>query len=244
MTKARGFALAVLSLSMLAASQQASAVSAAGGLRAGTLGLGGEVTFGLTDRLNLRVPFNTFSYNYDTEEDGIDYEGDLKLRSFGAQIDVHPFKGSFYLSAGLFSNGNKLDLLASDPSGEEVYEVGDGEYRSSTSDPLAIRGKLDFKSTAPYLGLGWGNAIQGDSNFYFRFELGAYFQGAGKVAATASGTAVDVNSGESFDVNGSSTEAMVFQQNLEEERQDLESDIGDYKIYPAISFGLGYRFKF
>ena len=215
----------------------------AAGFRVGTLGLGGEATIGLNSRLNLRVPFNLFTYTDTREEDGVDYDGKLKLKSLGAQLDFHPFKGSFYLSAGLFSNGNQLKLHASDDDGSETYDIGDREYTSDPNDPLNLNGKFDFKSTAPYLGLGWGNPIQGDGNFYFRFELGAYFQGAARVGLRADGSAIDTQSGQSFDVNGNSPEAQVFQQNLEQERADLEHDASDFKIYPAVSFALGYRFS-
>jgi hypothetical protein len=216
----------------------------AAGFRVGTLGLGAEATIGISDRVNVRVPFNLFNYNYDQTEDGIDYKGKLNLQSVGALVDVHPFKGSFYLSAGIFSNGNKLKLHASDPSGTEEYEIGDRSYTSDPSNPLALKGGTDFNSMAPYLGLGWGNAIQGASSVYFRFELGAYFQGAGKVKLDASGRAVDTQTQSSFDVDDGSPEAMVFQANLEQERASLEDDIEDFKIYPAVSLALGYRFRF
>jgi len=215
----------------------------AAGFRVGTLGLGAEATIGLSERINVRVPFNVFNYDYDQTEDGIDYKGKLNLQSIGALVDVHPFKGWFYLSAGLFSNGNKLKLHASDPTGTEEYEIGDRTYTSDTSDPLALKGGTDFNSVAPYLGLGWGNAIQGASNVYFRFELGAYFQGAGKVKLDAGGRAVDTETGSSFDVDDGSPESLVFQANLEEERASFEDDIEDFKIYPAISLALGYRFR-
>ena len=240
----RGTAAALILAAAAACSGTAQAATAvAGGLRVGTLGLGAEGTIGLTDRLNLRVPFNVFSYDYDQTEDGIEYEGTLDLKSFGVQLDLHPFKGSFYLSAGLYSNGNQVDLKASDPSGTEEYEVGGGTYVFDTSDPLRLNGGLDFNSAVPYLGLGWGNAIQGASNVYFRFELGAYFQGAAKVKLDASGSAVNVDTGNSFDVDDGSIESQVFQANLEAERADVEDDASDYKIYPAISFALGYRFN-
>ncbi len=219
----------------------AEAAAFAGGLKAGTLGLGGEIAVGLNNYLGVRASFNSFDYSDTREEDGIEYDGKLELKSFGAQLDLHPFKGNFYLTGGFFSNGNKLRLHASDPTGTEVYDIGDAEYRSDTSDPLNIKGALDFKSTVPYLGLGWGHAPVGESSLYFRFELGAYFQGAGKLALDASGSAVDEN-GDSFDVDGSSPEAQLFQANLEQERAETESDIGEFKIWPAIEFAIGYRF--
>lgn len=234
---------AALSWGMVCGAAHAGAIAL--GARAGTLGLGAEGTVGLTDRLNLRVPVNAFSYGYDETDDGIKYDGRLKLGSLGAQLDVHPFKGSFYLTAGLFANRNKVKLKASDPSGTEEYELGDEDtvYTSDPDDPLALHGGLKFDDVAPYVGLGWGNAIQGKSSFYFRFEIGAYFEGSAKVGMRASGSAVDGETGESFSVDDDSAEAQAFRQNLEEERAKLEHDIKKYDIYPAVGLALGYRFR-
>jgi hypothetical protein len=216
----------------------------AAGFRVGTLGLGGEATVGLNNYFNLRVPFNLFNYSDNRTEDGIDYDGKLDLQSFGAQLDLHPFKGSFFLSAGLFANGNKLKLHASDPTGTKDYDIGDNNYVSDTADPLDLKARMKFNSMAPYAGLGWGNPIQGDWNLYFRFEIGAYFQGAGKINMKATGSAKNTDDDSAaFKVDGDTPEAVLFQSNLEDERASLEDDIKDFKIYPAISLAIGYRFK-
>lgn len=239
----------VLGGSLLAAAGMlpatAFAATFAAGARVSTLGLGLEGTVGLTEYLNLRVPFNALTYSDNLNEDGIDYDADLKLGSFGLQLDYHPFKGTFYLSAGLYSNSNKFDLLAQDKTGETEYTLGDDDrvYTSaSETDPLTLDGGLDFNSTAPYIGFGWGNAIQGASSLYFRFEAGAYFQGSPKVRLKGYGTAIDQETGTEFDTTDGSAESIQFQQEIEEERASLEDDISKYDIYPAISLAIGYRF--
>lgn len=224
----------------------ASAVQVAGGLRVTTLGLGAEATIGVTDYLNVRVPFNVLDYDKTVKEDGIDYDGKLKLNSFGAQLDLHPFKGSFYLTAGLYSDSSKIKALATDRTGTTEYDIGDEVFYSDTADPLRLNGRMDFNSTVPYVGLGWGNAIQGNSPLYFRFELGAYFWGSPKVGLTADGSAVN-QQGLSFDVNDTTNPttgaaALEFQGELEKERANFEDDAKDYKFWPVIGFALGYRF--
>ncbi|WP_428312136.1 hypothetical protein [Hydrocarboniphaga sp.] len=245
MSLIRSAAFVGASLVAAASSVSAQAASTAVGARVSTLGLGLEASLGLNDYLNLRLPFNLFNYNFDDEQDGVPYDGKLKLKSIGAQLDYHPFKGTFFLTGGLFANGNKLDLFAQDKSGTEEYQIGDDDrvYTSDTSDPLTLKGGLDVNSAAPYIGLGWGNPIQGASNFYFRFELGAYFQGSAKVGLNASGSAVDQQTGQSFSTTGNTPEAQLFQAQLEEERASLQDDLTDYEIYPVIGFTLGYRFS-
>ncbi len=214
------------------------------GLRAGTPGIGAELGIGLGPSLNLRLPANLFKYKFDVEEDDVDYDGKLKLQSFGAVLDYHPFQGAFFVSAGVFSNGNRLDLFSRDENGDTEYRIGDDDrvYRSDSNDPLTLTGHIKFGNAAPYLGLGWGNAIQGVSNAYFRFEVGVLFQGQGRVGLGSSGSAIDTQSGESFSTQGDSMEAQVFRAELAQERELIENDISDYELYPVMSFAVGYRF--
>lgn len=238
------FTAGLTGAALLGVAPLASAVDAAAGARLGTLGYGIEGTIGVNERLNLRVPFSVLPYDKDFEEDDIEYNGKLDFSTIGVLADFHPFKGSFFISGGLMSNGNTVKIKASDNTGNEEYELGETTYTSDPNDPLKLRGKLDFDSLAPYAGFGWGNPIQGSSNWYFRFELGALFQGSPKIGLDASGSAQEQGSGTSFEVNGNSPEAQQFQADLEDERQSLESDISEFDIYPVINFSLGYRFSF
>ena len=240
------FALVAMAGASMLVSVPSQAAAVAVGAKVSTLGFGAEATLGINDYLNLRVPFNTFNYDYDDKDGGdVAYEGKLKLNSFGAQLDVHPFKGSFYLTGGLFANGNKINAKAETTDASEAYEVGDRDYYTDPNDPLALRGRIDFNKTVPYAGFGWGNAIQGDSNFYFRFELGAYFQGAPEIGLTPSGSATTGpnGTGDRFSVDDNSAAAQQFRADLEKERADLEDDTKDYKIYPVIGLALGWRFS-
>lgn len=216
------------------------------GARVGTLGIGLEGTYGINEVLNLRVPFNTYEYDDTSEEDGIDYEATLDLQSLGVVLDYHPFRGSFFLSGGLYSHGNELTLFATDRDGSERFELGaDGEervYFSDPNDPLTLDGLMDLGSAAPYLGFGWGNPIQGDWNLYLRFEVGAFFQGQPSVALDASGSAREEGSNSSFSVDGDSAEAQIFRAQLDSERQNLEAELDDFEIYPVVTFAIGYRF--
>lgn len=240
------FALAAAAGATLFVSGPSQAAAVAVGAKASTLGFGAEATVGINDYLNVRVPFNTFSYDYDDKDGGdVAYEGKLKLNSIGAQLDVHPFKGSFYLTGGLFANRNKINAQARTTDASEAYEVGDSDYYTDPNDPLALDGRIGFNKTVPYAGLGWGNAIQGSSSFYFRFELGAFFQGAPKIGLTPSGSATTGanGSGDSFTVGDGSAVDQQFQAELEKERADLEDDTKDYKIYPVVGLALGWRFS-
>jgi hypothetical protein len=68
--------------------------ASAGGLgvtgKAGSLGIGVEVTMSVLPRVNVRGGLNFFNYAFDQSEGGNDYDFDLKLKSFSILAAPHP----------------------------------------------------------------------------------------------------------------------------------------------------------
>ena len=159
-------------------------------LKAGSPGIGVDLTVGLGEKANLRLSGNAFSYTYDDYEFDEDeeeiaevvdtVEATLDLLTLGAFLDWHPSGGSFRLSAGAFYNANEGSLSATAGDtisiGGEVYEV------------QSLDGVIEFNTFAPYLGIGWGNAAQADSHWHFAMDLGVLVQGSPKVSLTATAT--------------------------------------------------------
>jgi len=187
------------------------------GVKAGTLGYGVEGTFALSERVNLRAGLNDYSLSYDESEGGILYNGKLELGTVAVLFDWHPFAGTFRLSAGLMKNDNAIKLTATPTTNQTI---GGNPYTPAEIGTLS--GDVSFKSTAPYLGIGWGNASR-NGRFGGSFEIGAMFQGSPKVSLSASGGAVS-------------------QVDLTSEAQEAQADLDDFKIYPVISLGLSFRF--
>jgi len=192
-------------------------------LKGGTLGAGLEATVGIIDNLNARLGFNYFSYDDDFSESGVEYEADLDLRSLSLLLDWHPLKNGFRLSAGALYNGNEASATGKATSGS--FSINDVSYTAAQVGTL--RGEIDFNSIAPYVGIGYGNAVNKDSRWNFVFDLGVIYQGEPDVTLTADGT---------------SSGTAAFISNLEQERQQLESEIEDFQFYPVIMIGVSYRF--
>lgn len=211
------------------------------GARVSTLGFGLEVVTNVNKRLNLRLQGNAFNFNKGLEEDGVDYDAKLKFKSFGLLADVHPFAGSFRLTAGAYSNKNKLGLNAA-CSGE--CEVGDLIITDdpNSSDDARLFGGAKFKSFSPYLGFGWGNVMQGWP-VHIRFDTGILFQGAPKISLGAAGSALvtDEESGLTTTENLSTNQDV--QDALREEEANAEDSSKSFKLYPVIGLTLGYRFN-
>lgn len=224
-------ALSVLALGTAIALPASASAELALGLKAGTPGAGLELTYGINDSLNARLGYNRFDYDYETTEDGIDYEGDLKLESFSALLDWHPMKGNFRVSVGAFSNGNEFDLTA---SGQDNVQIGNRTYDIDGQ----VDATVDFNDFAPYVGIGWGDAVAGSKHWSFGVDLGVLFQGSPEAQLTGSGQAFDETSGMFIDM----TDDPTFQEELAREEQDLNDDMEDYKYYPVFAVGLNYRF--
>lgn len=187
------------------------------GVKAGTLGLGVEGTFGVSPRVNVRAGINDYSLSRNETASGISYDGDLDLRSLALLLDWHPFAGTFRLTAGLMQNKNALKLTATPTSNQEI-----GGMTYTPAQIGTLSGDVTFKKSVPYAGIGWGNAAR-HGRFGFNFELGAMFQGSPKVSLTASGGAVS-------------------QADLASEAQSAEADLDEFKIYPVIALGFSFRF--
>jgi hypothetical protein len=183
----------------------------------GSLGLGVEGTFGLTDQFNARLGLNKYDYDRTESISDIQYDLDLEWQSISLLADWHPFGNPFRFTAGLMINGNEL----SGSSTSSGLTIGDATYPD-----IGLDARLDFDATAPYLGVGWGNALAANPGWGFNVDLGIMFQGSGDVTLTPTGA-----NASSVDPNDVS---------LEEQR--FEDDIKDYKYYPVFSFGVSYRF--
>lgn len=215
--------------------QQSYATDVALGAGLGTLGFGLQGTIAVSPHLNVRLLAQTYDLDEDFEESGIDYNGTLNLESYGVLADIHPFAGSFYVSAGWLAHKNGLDLKASCPTS---CDIGGTSYKSAPDGQ--IKATVDLGDNAPYLGVGWGNAMQG-GRVYAKLDLGVLFQEDPKASLTATGTFQDTNN----PLIVVDTTNPIFQNQVKNEEQDLQKELddsGNLNLYPVINFSVGYRF--
>lgn len=205
------------------------------GVTAGTAGIGGQLTTRLLPFVNLRGSIQGLGYNRSLSKDGIDYDGKLKLLTYGGFVDVYPFIKGPRLSAGLIGNANKVQLRASCPGSCEVGDL------TVTGDSARVDGRLGFRNVAPYLGLGFTNPMQG-LPFFVGFDAGVMFHGKPKPKLAASGTgSVTDGSGNTRDNVDLATDPDV-QTAIGDEEANLAADVNQYSLYPVIQLSLGWRF--
>ena len=214
-------AVALAALIALAVPAVASAQLSVGA-RAGTLGLGGEVSFGLTRMLAVRGGIGFLPYTYEDDFEGVAYEVQAPNQIWNAGVDFYPFGGGLRLSAGVL-NRPSIDLVA---GGQQTAEIGGRQY---TGD-IDIQGALTNESqTAPYASIGFGRAT--GRGFGFFVDLGAAFLGDARL-----------------DLSGSCTETSTgqpcpeFQQRLQQEEDEANAEIEEFgsfvKVHPILQFGL------
>lgn len=196
-------------------------------INGGTTGFGLGVATG-TETLTGRLSFDTWKRTFTQNDSNGNYTGDLKLQNISALADWYPFAGTFRTTFGLVANGNKATLAAV-PSATATYTFNGVDY--AAADVGSFSAEMKFNSTAPYLGVGWGNPVAKDKTWGFVMDLGVMFQGAPKVTSTVT--------------CGGSTPAptcTALQDDVAAGAAQLETDLKDFKYYPVVSVGLSYRF--
>lgn len=190
------------------------------GIKAGTLGIGIGGEYRVNESFGLGLGANYFKYDFDFTADDIDYDAELTLASATVLAHYYPGKGRFRITGGLAFNGNEIDAQSKP---EIDVEIGDTTYpgvRAGTID-----GNVDFRTVAPYLGLGWGPSPE--KRWGVTFDVGVLFQGSPKVDLTASG-AISLLPG--------------FQEDLAQEEQKVQDELEGFQYYPIIGLGVYYRF--
>jgi hypothetical protein len=201
------------------------------GAKAGTLGLGAELTVGLGRQWSSRFGVNGFNYSERREASDIEYDAEARLRTADALLDFHPGGRGFRLTAGAVWNGTKVEG-SSLPPASGFYNIG------GVLVPVALLGTLDaeadFDPFAPYVGIGWGNALGANKKVGFSFDIGAIFQGQANVELTpviAPGSPLNTPIARE-----------ALQILIEREEREMEDDVADYEVYPVVSIGVTYRF--
>ena len=182
-----------------------------------------EATIGIVDWLNLRAGGYYFRVRHGGSVSDVDYDFDVKLASVPLLADWHPFKNEFRISGGVVYNRNMADL---DGTPDKITKIGDHEYTPEEIGELS--GSVRFNNWAPYVGLGYGNAVlDADKTWGFVFDIGIMWQGTPSVALSSNGT----KSGDP-----------TFQQDLGKQETDIQDDADSFRIYPVLSFGISYQF--
>lgn len=189
----------------------------------GTTGLG--IGFGTqaSPYLAFRGELSRYTRSYTTTENNIDYRGDVKLQAGAVYADFRPFGGVFRVTAGLDFNTPRANVRAQ-PNGLGLVEVNGVPYPVLPGE--SINGDIRFRSTSPYLGIGWGLSNLDRPGPRFGLDLGVNIGKArGKLTATDGLRALP-----------------GFNENLAAESNNFNDDVSSIKAYPVLKVAIGYAF--
>lgn len=177
------------------------------GVRAGTTGIGADVAWSLAPTLSARIGYSALKWSNDVDTSRVNYDGKLNLSNLSGLIDFSPL-GPFRLTGGVILNDNKYDLTGRHSSGATL---------SGTVKP--------GRSTAPYLGVGYGNVSGLGVNFYTDF--GIIFQGSPKASLSS---------------NCAGLSPATCASEVAAEQARLEDELKRFKYYPVLNIGLTVGF--
>ena len=191
--------------------------------RASTLGIGAEVSYRLSPMVGFRVGGNYLEFSRDATIEDIDYHLTPHFENGSAIVDLFPMGGALHISGGLLINDNEGRMVA---RLNHDIEIGGTTY---TPDQVgSLIGAVNFRKTAPYLGLG----LAGRGKVAVLFDLGVGFTGTPR-ASLAGLTPLTGSAKAQFDANVADELAQI----------QAEIDGKSYlKFHPVVSVGFKIGF--
>lgn len=222
---------------LLLASSYAHALDVGVGVKAGTVGVGVDLSVALTQTLNARVSLTSIQVD-DLEEtltigdQGAEGDVDAVMNfDFGANallLDWYVFDGTFHLTAGMMKNNGKIGF-----SGTLLDTVTvDGQVFDASDIDGNINGSISAgESYEPYVGFGWGRKADDDPGFSFSVEVGvALLSPEANLSAT-------VNTG-----GNNSLDQAELDSRIQAAEDDINSELSVLEAWPIISLGVNYAF--
>ncbi len=188
------------------------------GGRVGTLGLGGELAVGLTERFVVRGGIGFMPYEPTLSLGDIDVDVTLPT-VYNVGVDL-------YLNGALRIGGGML-FRSDDPEATAVFtqdqDIGGTTYTPSQLGTLL--GVLDSNNRAPYVLIGFGRHTATGTGLFVDF--GVAFLGDPTVRLDVIGGSLDPD-----------TDAGL-RSALDQEAADFEEDVGGYlKLFPILNIGF------
>ena len=194
----------------------------AAGLGVGTEGIGIQGTTAIIPKtLNLNVGFDYLHVSQSIHTSNVNYNAGVNLQGEPITVSWFPFQGNFNLTAGVFINQNGFNVTGTPTGG--TYTFNGHTYTASQVGSLT--GKTHFNGAAPYVGLGWGDPVDG-GRLTFTANVGAIYEGAPNVSLTATGAAAN----------------SLLASDVQAEQNSLNNKVSGYQWWPVMGVGLMYRF--
>jgi len=189
-----------------------------------TLGVGTGVEFhNQHDLIGVRASVNLFHFGLNFKESDTTSSTQAKLQNESLLVDYYPFHAGFHLTGGVIFNQNSANFSSTPQlTGALLGFITATHYTGAVGD---VHGPISFNPVDPYFGLGYEFRL--GHGFGFTTDIGAIYQGKGRITLNSSGLLLTVPQ----------LRAGVL---ANAERAD--SMIDKMSFYPILSMSLSYRF--
>jgi hypothetical protein len=190
-----------------------------GGANVGTLGVGADLGFHITDFVGVRATGSYLQFDISRSLGGVNYDLDLNFVSAGGVIDFYPLAllplgDGLRLSAGMRWNGNEVDFSTSTST---AVQIGGTTYAVGTR----LDGNIEFGEVAGYAGIGY--VFTPAPFIRVALDAGVLLQGAPNVTLRT-------------------TNPLVSAADLRAEEAQIEDDLKFLRYYPVITLSGFIRF--
>ena len=192
------------------------------GVKAGTLGVGGEVAWRPIEWLDVRAGVNFYDYDDTADYAGITYDGTLALDNYYLTGNLRFPLSPFRLTAGIYQNNNEIQLVSQDMAG---FPIGNNPIPYTPVEVGTLTGVAGFDSMSPYFGAGFDFDVM--DRLGLSLDFGVLLQGSPTVAMRADGTLAN---------------DPAFLADLNDEIALVTDEMSDLKAYPVVSLGVHFNF--
>ena len=221
------FVFAFAAATMVAGAAQAQS-STAFSLDLGSTGIGAYLSHRVASNVSARVGLHYLKGSFDDTVNAVDYEVTLKLLNVDLLADWYPIAdSSFHLTGGAIYDGNEAHYR-NKPVSNGVFTINGSQY--SAAQFGVLNGGAEFRKLAPYVGIGWGDALAGAPGWHFTSDIGAFYQGRGNVTLASTGCV------------GNAVVCQALARDVAAERSRLEADNATPRFFPVLRAGVSYRF--
>jgi len=194
----------------------------------GTTGAGVHIVLPMESTLNGRFGINYLKHDFDKRSGGIAYDAEAKLQTFDVLFDWYVIDHSaFRLTGGVMYNGNEVSGRAR-PNANGQYLINGRGY--SAADVGNLDADIDFQKAAPYIGIGWGNALTPNRRWNFQADLGAFYHGKAHVNLVSRGC------------TSSRVTCTVLASDVAREETRLAEELSDHTFFPVLRASVSYSF--
>jgi len=189
-----------------------------------TLGAGGTVGFhDPGDLIGLRGNANFFRLGFNFIQTQSHSRAEATFQNESIYADYYPFHGNFHVTAGVVFNQNSANYSSTPQvTGALLGFITHTHYTGAIGN---VHGPISFNPVSPYFGVGYN--VNSGRHLTFTADVGAIYQGNGRIAMTTTGLLSSMPQ---------------FTQEIEANGYKADKMISKMAFYPVISFQIGYRF--